>query len=168
MKTIVLVALLTAVACSKKTSDCEVSIARSMDSISSMIKARASNPQMQEMMMSVVGKRKAALISRCNQDQWAPDALACFAAVKSPQDMQACDGKLTQEQRTKLHAELRQAGKDARMPGGIAGHPSMLSGSDGSAIAPAGSAAAPAPSGSAAPAPSGSAAPAPAAGSQAK
>jgi hypothetical protein len=146
MKTIVLVALLAAMGCSKKASgsDCDASIAKGMDSVAAMIKTRAPSPQMQETMVNLVGKWKVALIQRCTQDKWAPDALACFAKVASRLDEQACEAKLTEEQRAKLHTDLRQAGRGSRMPGGLTGHPAMLSGTGSAGAAPAESGMAPA------------------------
>jgi hypothetical protein len=163
MKTIVLVALLAAAGCSKKSSECDVSIAKGMDNFAAEVKTRAPNPQMQQSMMSMVGKLKGALVQRCNQDKWSPEALACFAAVVSRKDIQGCDSKLTEEQRSKLHADMMQAMTGSRMAGGMAGHPPMLTGSGGPGgpAAPAmGGTAAPAASGTAAPAASGTAAPA--------
>jgi hypothetical protein len=118
--------------------------------------------------MNVIGKLRGRLTERCNEDKWPPEVVSCFATVASLKEMQACQGKLNEDQRTKLLSEIRQvmmgARGDSRMPPGLGGHPPMLGspgpgapGGDtaGSAPAAAGSAAAPAPTGSAAPSPAG-------------
>ncbi|HEX2691922.1 MAG TPA: hypothetical protein VHN14_35175 [Kofleriaceae bacterium] len=179
MKTIVLVALLAAAGCSKKGSDCDAAITKGMDNFAASIKANAPktnaiNPQMQENMLNVVGKLKGTLTQRCTEDKWPAEVVSCFPTVATMRDMQTCQAKLSSEQNAKLMAEIRQVMMSSmtgsRMPAGVAGHPSMLSGSGSPAAPPAGSdapagattppSAAPPPPAAAAPPPSAKAAPA--------
>ena len=191
MKTIALAALLLAAACSKKTADCETSISKGVDDLTTTVKSRAVNPQMQERMTSALGKLKATLIKRCTEDKWAPEALACFNNIPNMKGLQDCEAKLTEEQRKKVSDERRalmRGGAGNRMPD-LPGHPQTLTpagGPDGTApgapadpaVPPPGSApppGSPAPAATppaatppAAPPPAGSAAPAkPSAGSAA-
>ena len=177
MKMIVFVALLAAAGCSKKKSDCEVSIAQGIANFAPTIKTSAASPQIQEDKLARLDKLKGALTLRCTTDKWAPEAVACFASVTSLQAMKACEAKLTGEQHTKLDEDVREifmSSMGGRMPGGPAGNPSTPPGSGsgdqgGPAAGPAGSGAAPGGSAPpAAPAPAGSAAPEPAAGGSAK
>ncbi len=173
MKMIVFVALLAAAGCSKKAaSDCDASIAKGMDSFEAAVKASMSNPQMQENRMTMLTKLRGTLTQRCNEDKWPAEVVTCFTTVASMKDMQACQAKLSEEQRTKLIAEIRQVMMSSmgsmRMPNGVPGHPPGLapggSGAPettgGAPGAPAGSAAPPAGSAAAptSPAPAGSAA----------
>ena len=176
MKMIVFVALLAAAGCSKKKSDCEVSIGQGIENLMPKEKSSAP-PEIQESKLARLTKVKEALVQRCTTDKWAPEALACFATVSSLQAMKACEAKLTGEQHTKLDEALREifmSTMNGRMPGGPSGNPSTPPGSGsgdpgGPAAAPAGSGAAPAGSAPpAAPAPAGAAAPEPAAGGSAK
>lgn len=175
MKTIMFAALLAAAGCSKKGSDCDVAIGKGIDSFAATIKASAPTPQIQENKLSMLGKLRGTLTQRCTQDKWSPEVVSCFATIVMMKDMQACQGKLSSEQRTRLLEEVREIMVNTmgtRVSRGLGG-PGGPGGPDGSAAAPVGSAAAPvgsaaAPAGSAAPAPEGSAAPAPGAGSNAK
>lgn len=185
MKTMVFVALLAAAGCSKKSSDCDASIGKGMDSFAATVKASAP-PQMQEARLTVISKLRGTLTQRCTEDKWPADVVSCFTTVVSMKDMQTCQAKLNEEQRTKLVSEIRQVMMSSmgsmRMPPGLPGHPPMLgsagaggSGASGgmpgahadpapgSAAVPAGSTGAPATTSP--PGPAGSAAPAPAAGS---
>jgi hypothetical protein len=186
MKTIVLVALLTAAGCSKKGSDCDSAIGKGMDNFSATLKANSGKssmitPQIMEEMQKRLGTLRTTLIQRCTEDKWPAEVTTCFATVSKRDEMQACQSKLSPEQQQKVTQAVMQvmmSGRGGQMPAGVAGHPSALSGSGtaappadttapGSAPAPAGSApagSAPAPAGSApagsAAAPAGSAAPA--------
>jgi hypothetical protein len=182
MKTIVFVALLAAAGCSKKTSDCDASIGKGMDNFAASVKTSAPNPQLQETRLNMISKLRGTLTQRCNEDKWQAEVVTCFTTVGSMKDMQTCQAKLSDEQRTKLVNEIRQVMMGSmgsmRMPNGLPGHPPMLgsAGAGGSggpeAIggmpgSRAGSAPAPAPAGSAQapaspapPAAAGSAAPA--------
>jgi hypothetical protein len=169
MKTIMFVALVAAAGCSKTGSDCDASIGKGIDSFAATIKASAPNPQIQENKLSTLGKLRGTLTQRCTEDKWTPEVVSCFATVVTMKDMQACQGKLSGEQRTRLLEEVREimmSTMGARMPPGPAGA-ELPGGTGGSAAAPAGSVASPAGS-AAAPAPAGSAAPAPGAGSNAQ
>jgi hypothetical protein len=156
MKTIMLITLLAAAGCGGKKTDnsaepssaCAGSINKGMDGMTASLKARGSNAEVPEALLSILGKLRTALTERCTQDKWSAEALDCYKAVTSQPEVRACQAKLTEEQRTKLSAQLRQVMMGgAQMPQGM-NHPPMLQGSSGS---PAGSVpAAPAP---AAPAP---------------
>jgi len=173
MNKIVIAALLAlAAGCSKKAPDCDVEIGKGMDSYTALLKQKTSNPDA----LLIASKLREATTERCKADKWTAEVVTCYGAIKTPQDIQRCQDKLTEDQRNKLMNELREemmglAGR--RMPQGMAGHPAALNGSaagSGSAGEPAAGSAAPA-AGSAAPA-AGSAAPAagsaaPAAGSAA-
>jgi hypothetical protein len=176
MKTIMFVALVAAAGCSKKGSDCDASIGKGIDNFAATIKASAPNPQIQENKLSMLGKLRGTLTQRCTNDKWSPEVVSCFATVATMKDMQACQGKLSSEQRTRLLDEVREimmSTMGARMPSVRAGD-ELPGGAGSSGAAPAGASAAPvgsaaAPAGSAAaPAPAGSAAPPPAAGSNAQ
>jgi hypothetical protein len=157
MKMIVFVALLAAAGCSKKTADCEASIGKGMDNLEASVKAAKSNPQMQDNRLTVLTKLRGTLTQRCNEDKWPAEVVSCFATVVSMKDMQGCQAKLSNDQRSKLVTEIRQVMVGSmgamRMPGGVPGHPPMLApGSAGGAPgapggdtpgSPAGSAAAP-------------------------
>jgi hypothetical protein len=162
MKTIVLVALLAflaAAGCSKKTSDCDAAIGKGIDNFAASVKTEAPNPQVQETRLTVIGKLRGALTQRCTEDKWPAEVVSCFRTVVSMKDMQGCQAKLGEAQRSKLLTQVRQVmmgSMGPRMPVGMSGHPPMLAGSGGAA--PVGSAAPPA-GGSAAPEASGSAAP---------
>src|SRR5512140_431519 len=159
MKTIVLVALLAAAGCSKKTSDCEAAIGKGMDNFASEIKTTAPDPKMQEMRMGVITKLRGALTQRCNEDKWPAEVVACFNTVHGMKDMQGCQVKLNDAQRAKLMNEIREvmmSTMGARMPAGLAGHPATLTGSSaapegtgGAGAAPAGTGMAPAGTGAA-------------------
>lgn len=159
MKTIVLVVLLAAAGCSKKTSDCDASINKGIDNFAASVKTESPNPQVQETRLTVIGKLRGALTQRCMEDKWPAQVVSCFRTVVSMKDMQACQAKLGEAQRSKLLTQIRQVMMGSlgpRMPVGMSGHPPMLAGSGGAA--PEGSAAPPA-VGSAAPEAGGSAAP---------
>jgi hypothetical protein len=166
MKTIVLVALLAASGCSKKasSSDCDAPINKGMDNFAATVKSRGSNAPMQGAMLAVIEKLRTTFTQRCHDDQWAPEAAACFGTVASQREVQACEAKLTDPQRTKLTNEVREIMMSSmRMPTGVPGHPQMLQGSDGPAgasVPPSGAApsgAAPAGAAPAGAAPSGAA-----------
>ena len=173
MNKIVIAALLAlAAGCSKKAPDCDVEIGKGMDSYTTLLKQKTSNPDA----LLIASKLREATTERCKADKWTAEVVTCYGAIKTPQDIQRCQDKLTEDQRNKLMNELREemmglAGR--RMPQGMAGHPAALNGSaagSGSAGEPAAGSAAPA-AGSAAPAAgsaAGSAEPAPAPGSAAK
>jgi hypothetical protein len=139
MKTIVLVALLTAAGCSKKgssASECDAAIAKATESMLETIKSRAAaNPQRLEGMTEMVGKMRTTLTQRCNEDKWSSETVDCFTKVTSQAEMQACEQKLSNEQRTKLRGELRQVMSSMR-PGG--GHPPALGGSGAPPAPPGG------------------------------
>jgi hypothetical protein len=167
MKMIVFVALLAAVGCSKKTSDCDASIGKGLDNFAASVQASAPNPQMQETRLKIISKLRGTLTQRCNEDQWPAEVVSCFTTVASMKDMQSCQAKLSNEQHTKLVNEVRQvmmgSAGSMRMPSGVPGHPPMLTPGSGAPEAsgampgaPAGAAAPPA--GAAGP-PAGSAAP---------
>lgn len=200
MKKIVIVALLAAAAgCGgkKSGSECDAAIAKGVDNLTKNIKERTPNPQITERMIGVMDKVKGVLIERCKADNWPPEVVACFTTVNNRRDMQACQGKLTPEQGSKLTAEISEVmmkeggmGMGQRMPPGMQGHPESLQGAGaapgspppasppaGSTETPAAPAAAPAAGAPAAPpaapaAPAGTAAPPggaePAGGSAAK
>jgi len=155
MKTIMFVALLAAAGCSKKGSDCEVSIGQGIEGFAATIKAKAPNPQIQESKLGMLGKLRGTLTQRCTQDKWAPEVVSCFATVAAMKDLQACQQKLSTDQRTRLTEEIRGimvTSMGARVSSDLAGAPAGSGGMGGEA----------------APAPAGSAAPDPAAGSNAK
>lgn len=133
MKTIVLIALLAAAGCKKGSSasgsDCDAAIAKAMDSMLATVKTRAPSPQIQESMTEMVGKMKTTLTQRCNEDKWSSETVECFTKVKAQAEMQACEQKLTNEQRTKLRGEMRQIMSSMRMNPGGPGHPPTLGGS---------------------------------------
>jgi hypothetical protein len=140
MKTIVLVALLAAAGCSKKAgSDCEPAIAKGMDNFTATIKSRATNPQMQETMAGVITKLKGVLVKHCTADKWAPEVTQCFTTVSNMKDMQECQAKLSEENRSKLMTEIREVmmnSRGPRMPGNIPGHPTTLGGTNSPNVAP--------------------------------
>lgn len=155
MKTIMFVVLLAAAGCSKKGSDCDASIGKGIDTFAATIKASAPNPQIQENKLGRLGKLRGTLTQRCTEDKWAPEVVSCFATVAAMKDLQACQQKLSTDQRTRLLAEVREiqmSTMGTRVSAGLAGSGGP-NGPDGSATAPAGSDAAPALVGSAAPAP---------------
>lgn len=178
MKSIMLVALLAsslaAVGCSKKSgADCEAPINKGMDNFLNMLKSKGSNMPSAPMQAQLLEKARGVFIGHCQDDKWAPEVAECFATVQSQHDVVKCEGKLTEDQRSKLHVALRESrsGMATKMPN-IPGHPQYLQGtspmsgssgapSDGSGAAPAsGSGAAPAAAGSGAAPAAGSAAPA--------
>ena len=170
MKTIVLVALLAAVGCSKKTSDCDAAISKGMDNFASSIKTDAPNAQAQETRLTVISKLRVTLTQRCNEDKWPAEVVSCFTTVSRKKDMQACQAKQGEAQRTKLLTEIRQVmmgSLGSRMPSGTAGHPTMLAGSGDPGGTPAAPSGTPAMAGSPSPAsgsPAAGGTPAPAAG----
>ena len=115
MKTIVLVAILAAAGCSKK--------------------SRAANPQMQNSLNEMVAKMRTTLTQRCKDDGWSAEAVDCYGKLTTQAEMRGCEQKLTDEQRTKLRTEIRQAMSSMRMTLGGPGHPPML-GSGGPPAAP--------------------------------
>jgi hypothetical protein len=150
MKTIVFMTLLAAAGCSKKTADCDASIGQGMDRFAAS--AKATDPAMHEARLNVISKLRGTLTQRCNEDKWPAEVTTCFATVSTMKEMQACQTKLSDEQRAKLMTEVRQAMMGSaggmRMPPNMPGHPPAL-GSGGSPGAvpgadPAGSAAPPA------------------------
>ncbi|HET7501684.1 MAG TPA: hypothetical protein VFK02_11790 [Kofleriaceae bacterium] len=179
MKRIVFVALIAAAGCSKnKPSDCEVSIGKGMDAYAAKVRSVSPNPQGVEGRLAMIDKLRGVLTTRCTQDKWGPDVVLCFTTVESMRDIQTCQARLGDEQRTKLRMDVREAMMSMRGSMGMPGHPPMLTGSasgsgapqpaqpaqptpppsgSGTPAAPTGS---PAPAGSAAP-PAGSAAPPP-------
>ena len=170
MKTIVMVALLAAAACNKSapTSECEVSVGKGLDTFAATVKARTNNVEMQKQMTGVVGKLRTTLVQRCTEDKWAPEVLTCFQTVTNMRDMQACQGKLSAEQHTKVSTAIREVMMNSgRMPAGAAGHPGTLQGSDATGAAPAAGAPAAGAPAAGAPAAGAPAAGAPAAGSAA-
>jgi hypothetical protein len=154
MKMIVLVLLLAAAGCSKKGSaeapPCEASIAKGIDTVASGIKSRATNAQMQENMMAMVGKLKSTITQRCVEDKWPAEAIQCFAGIANMKAMQDCQGKLNEEQRNKLVGDMRDimlSTRRGRMPDGVPGHPPTLGGSGAGSGEAAPGATAPAPAG---------------------
>jgi hypothetical protein len=133
MKTIVLIALLAAAGCKKSSSasgpDCDGAIAKGMESVLATVKSRAPSPQIQESLTEMVGKMRTTLTQRCNEDKWSPETVECFTKLSSQAEMQACEQKLTNEQRTKLRGEMRQIMSSMRMNPGGPGHPTTLGGS---------------------------------------
>ncbi len=165
MKTIALVALLAAslAGCSKKAdSDCDAPINKGMDNFTAMLKGRGSSSPIAPAQLGVFEAARAVFLKRCHEDKWAPEVAACFGTVQNQRDVVACESKLTEDQRTQLHLDLRESRKGAghKMPN-LPGHPQYLQGSSPMSGAPAlGSDGQPLPAaGSAAPVP------APAAGS---
>jgi hypothetical protein len=157
MKTIMLIALLAAVGCGGKKSensaetgsDCADAINKGMDGMTAALKARGSDAAVPEAMLTILGKLRTTLTERCTQDKWSPEALTCYRAVTSQPEVRACQKKLTDEQRTKLSAQLRQVMMGGmQMPQG-AGHPPTLQPSGSGSGAPGGSP--PATAGAAAP-----------------
>jgi len=143
MKMIVLAALLAAAGCSKKSgTDCESAIAKGVDSMLATVKS-SSSQQVRDSVKEIAGKLRTALTQRCTEDKWAIEVVECYAKLTTQGEMQACESKLSAEQRTKLRRDLIQIMTSTRMPG--TGHPPSLSGSGAPG---AGSAA---PSGAAAP-----------------
>jgi hypothetical protein len=143
MKKIVLVALLAAAGCNKKSgADCDGAIAKGMDNFKANIKEHAANPQITERMMGVVDKLRGTLVERCKEDKWADEVVTCYTTVHDRKDMQGCQTKLTPDQQSKLTAEITKvmmggtAGMQ-RMPPGMAGHPGTLQPSTGDGAAPA-------------------------------
>lgn len=70
---------------------------------------------------------RAVITHRCVDDDWRADAIACFAKVKSMDDMRACRDKLAPDQQAKLQAEeldLYAAGPAA--PPGFTSHAPAL------------------------------------------
>jgi hypothetical protein len=141
MKTIMLITLLAAAGCGGKKTDnsaepsaaCADSINKGMDGMTAALKARGSNAEVPEALLGVLGKLRTALTERCTQDQWSSEALACYKAVTSQPEVRACQAKLTQDQRTKLSAQLRQVMMGgAQMPPGMSGHPPALQGAGSS------------------------------------
>ena len=159
---IALVLMLAAAGCAKKAgSECDAPINKGMDNLTQTLKARGSDSPMMGAMMGVIDKMRTTFLQRCHEDKWAPEAATCFGTVSSQPEVKACEGKLTEEQRTKLMNQVREIMMSSMrnmpgMPPG-AGHPSMLqgsaapAGSDSAAAAPAGGSAATA-AGAAAPA----------------
>jgi hypothetical protein len=140
MKTIVFVALLAAAGCSKQASDCETSINKGMDNFAASVKTAGLNPAMQTARMDVVTKLRTTLTQRCNEDKWPAEVVSCFTTVATMKEMQACQSKLSNEQRTKLVGEIRQIMMGAmRMPNGVPGHPSTLAPGGAGSAAPDGS-----------------------------
>ncbi|HEU4727187.1 MAG TPA: hypothetical protein VFT22_04845 [Kofleriaceae bacterium] len=180
MKMIVCVALLALAGCGSKksseSSECEVAIGKGLASYADKIKSMSPTPQAQEGRLAMIDRLRGTLTKRCTEDKWPPNVVTCFSTVESMRDIQTCQARLSDEQRTKLMTEIRQVMMSVRgsmgMPPGVPGHPPMLGGSasgSGASQPPgSGGPAAPgesgAPAGSAAP-PAGPAAPAaPAAG----
>lgn len=174
MKKIVLlvrIALLAAAGCSKQGPDCSAAVGKGVDGyVASVKKAAASSPRLD--ITKIADKLKAAMTQRCNDDKWQPDVVTCVGNAASSDDLNACEDKLTRDQKTKLGTvvyPIMMGGMGAsgsRMPPGLEGHPPMLGGSsNGSAAAPGDSEGASAPAGSAAaPAPTPSGTPAPPSG----
>jgi hypothetical protein len=156
MKTIMLVALLAAAGCSKKSSDCDASISKGVSTLAETIKSRTTGPQ-QEANLAIIDKLKGTLIKHCNEDKWPAEVASCFTTVTNQRDMRACQDKLSTDQKTKLSTEIQQIMLGSmRMPPGT-GHPSTLSGSGTPGTDPG------SPAGSAAPPPTAPPAAAPAA-----
>ncbi len=132
MKHLVVIVAFLAACGSKSGPDCATSIGKGMDNFAEQMKAKAPNaPAMTDM----IGKLKDTLIKRCTEDKWPPEVLTCFQTVNDRPGMQQCQQKLTEEQREKVMADIRQMMMgNMKMPGGMAGHPPMLG---GSAAAPA-------------------------------
>jgi hypothetical protein len=144
MKTIILVALLAAAGCSKKSADCDAAIAKGINNLTESVKSRG-GPQL-EASLAIIDKLKGTLTKHCTEDKWPAEVVQCFTTVSNQKDMRGCQEKLTTEQKSKLMTDIQQVMMGSiRMPPG--GHPSTLSGSG----APPG--ADPAAAGSAAPAP---------------
>lgn len=146
MKKIALVALafLAAAGCGNKKggSDCDAAIAKGIENFSKGIKEHAPNPQIVERMMGMMDKLKGVLTERCKADSWPPEVVSCFTTVNDRKDMQACQNKLSPDQKSKLTGEIAQVmmsaggmGMGQRMPPGIPGHPDTLSGNTGSGAA---------------------------------
>ena len=105
MNKIVIAALLAlAAGCSKKAPDCDAEIGKGMDSYTALLKQKTSNPDA----LLIASKLREATIERCKADKWTVDVVTCYGAIKTPQDIQRCQDKLTEDQRNKLMNELRE------------------------------------------------------------
>lgn len=131
MKTIMLIALLAAAGCSKKSSDCDAAIAKGMNNLTETIKSRASGPQ-QEQNLAMLDKIKGVVTKHCNEDKWPAEVVNCMTTVTNQRDMRACQDKLSTEQKQKITTDIQQIMLGSmRMPPG-AGHPPGLAGSGAS------------------------------------
>jgi len=129
MKHLVLITALL-VGCSKSGSDCATSIGKGMEKFAEQAKSRAPNPEMQQAMTDMAGKLKDTLIKRCTEDKWPSEVVNCFTTASDRPAMQQCQQKLSDEQRDKVIADIRQVmmGGGMKMPPGMAGHPDGLKG----------------------------------------
>jgi hypothetical protein len=125
-----LVVLAVTAACSKSAPDCATAIGKGMDNFSEQMKTKAP-AAMQGGMAEMAASLKSTLIKRCTEDKWASEVVSCFTTVSDRPGMQACQQKLSEEQREKLMADIRSTmmgkfgGGGMKMP---AGHPEALRG----------------------------------------
>ena len=136
MKMIVLVAVLAAACGGKSASpDCVAAITKGIDAAS---KARMADHARAE---QLAFRYKEALTERCKADQWSSEVVSCLASATKMPDVQACQAKLTPEQRAKVMEELREEMEEIReemmsfrsdpwqrMPSDVPGHPPNLGG----------------------------------------
>jgi hypothetical protein len=104
MKTIktsfLFVAMLAAAGCSKKSGpDCAQAIGHGMELSKSMMKLDD----------ATAAKLVDIGVQRCKEDKWSTEALQCMVDAKAIPDAQACYGKLTQEQQTKMNDAAKAA-----------------------------------------------------------
>jgi len=97
-----------------------------------------------ERSQKVIEMMRGVLVTHCTDDKWAPETLACFAAVARREDVTVCLSKLPGDQARRVNEELsmRPAG------GPMRGRPMMPNGAGGlppAAPAPVAPAPAPAP-----------------------
>lgn len=126
MKSIACLALFAAAACSKPAADCDAAIHKAMDSAAAQLGDPSNSPAIRQAMMAVVAELRPALSNRCKVDHWSPAAIACVAAITKFDGMEACQVKLTSDQRAKLDAAMsviRRHLMESRMPTGAAGPP---------------------------------------------
>jgi hypothetical protein len=134
--------------CKKKGGDCDSTINAAIDRMIEQQKHEMVNvggdkltPEQRKLAEDnaneVAAKLKAAMTKSCKDDKWSADMLKCMDDVKSMQDMERCDAKLTPEQKTNSKKAMGMG--DMEKPAG---------GQAGSAAAAAGGGAAPASGGS--------------------
>ncbi|HET9620541.1 MAG TPA: hypothetical protein VFP84_04170, partial [Kofleriaceae bacterium] len=81
------------VGCKKPGGDCTQAIAHSMEL------AKASMPSDDKL----VGKLRDLGVQHCKDDKWSDDAIKCMTEAKAESDAQACYGKLTADQQSKMN-----------------------------------------------------------------
>lgn len=126
---VVVVVAVLAAACGSKSvpSDCVAAITRGIDAAS---KARMADQARAEQSAS---RYKEALTERCKADQWPSEVVSCIASATTMPDVQACQARLTPEQRARVTEELREEDQEEtttfrsdpeqRMPANAPRHP---------------------------------------------